>query len=240
MNSRELDKITDLVLDLLKEKGISVSKSGSLQAETGSNASHADSSERSPFKMDPMLIPVFVTGRTAFLTKADMEKCFGGTALTKDESLSHGSRVVFKETVTVCGPDGEISDVHVSCSSDDHSRVELLSGDDLILGIKAPLRLSSDIKCSPGLGIAGPFGSSKLKEGAIIPLRKITLDPPHAKHYGVRTGQVVSVEVSGSRGGIFTNVAVIIEDGLDPVCLLDVNEAGAMCINDKTMVKIVK
>lgn len=233
MNSSELDKIKDTVISLLKEKGISISESGSKQAET-------DCQDRSPFKMDPMLIPVAITDRTVYLSKKDKETCFGGTVLTKDDALSKGSRVIYKETVTVCGPDGDMEDVRVSDASENQSRVELISGDDLSLGIKAPLRLSSDTKCSPGLRIAGPSGSVELEEGAIIPLRKITLDPPHAEHYGLRTGQVVSVEVSGSRGGVFTNVAVVVEEHLDSLCWLDVSEAKSMCISDNAMVKIVK
>ena len=241
MNKAELDKITELVLTLLEEKGVSISKSGSTQAGTGSHGDPAKAAgERSPFKMDPMLIPVLITGRAVFLTKEDTEKLFGKTGLTEDPALSKHGRVVYRETVTVSGPDGDIEDVHVCAGLDSQSQVELLSGDDLVLGIKAPLRLSGDVSGSPSCRIVGPSGDILLEEGAIIPMRKITLDPPHAEHYGVREGQVVSVEVSGSRGGTLANVAVVVRDGADCVCVLDVNEAGAMCVSDASMVKILK
>jgi propanediol utilization protein len=242
MNKAELDRITANIVSLLQERGITVtSKSGSTQAETGSQKGPAKAAAPgSPFKQDPMLVPVLVTGRAAVLCKRDIEKLFGVLALHKDEKLSAGSRVVYQETVNVCGPDGDITDVHVCASDDNKSQVELLSGDNLILGINAPLRLSGDTENSPGIRIVGPSDSLDLKEGAIIPMRKISVDPERASELKLGKGQIVSVEVSGSRGGVLTNVAVLIEDGADGFCHLDENEAKAMCLSQAAMVKILK
>ena len=241
MNKAELDKITEGILSILVRDGfISESKSGSTQAETGSDQGPAEAAApRSPFKKDPMLIPVAVTGRRAILCEKDMKALFG-SELHRDEKLSYGKMVVYQETVNVCGPDGDIRDVHVCASEDNGSQVELLSGDNLILGINAPLRLSGDTENSPGIRIVSAAGSIELAEGAIIPMRKITVDPAHAEHFKLGKGQLVSVEVSGSRGGVLTNVAVVIEDGADCFCHLDENEAGAMCISQASMVKIIK
>lgn len=242
MNKAELDKITEDILSLLRERGvISISNSGSTQAETGSSEGPAEAAApKSPFKMDPMLIPVYITGRRAILCEKDIKALFGNADLHKDENLSVGHIVVYQETVNVCGPDGDIRDVHVCASEGNESQVELLSGDNLILGINAPLRLSGDIENSPGIRIVSSNGSIELKEGAIIPMRKITVDPAHAEHFKLGKGQLVSVEVSGSRGGVLTNVAVVIEDGADCFCHLDENEAGAMCVSQASMVKIIK
>ena len=242
MKQAELDKITADILALLKERGIvSISKSGSTQAETGSSKGPAEAAvPRSPFKKDPMLVPVVITDRAAVLSDEDIRALFGSVSLHKDESLSGGSRVVYQETVNVCGPDGDIKDVHVCAPEDNERQVELLSGDDLILGIKAPLRLSGDTECSPGLRIAGPSGSIELDEGAIIPIRKISVDPERASELKLGKGQVVSVEVSGSRGGVLANVAVVVHEGADGFCHLDKNEAAAMCISPASMVKIRK
>jgi propanediol utilization protein len=242
MKQAELDKITEDVIALLKKSGIvSISKSGSTQAETGSSKGPAEAAvPRSPFKKDPMLVPVVITDRAAVLSDEDIRALFGSVSLHKDESLSGGSRVVYQETVNVCGPDGDIKDVHVCAPEDNERQVELLSGDDLILGIKAPLRLSGDTECSPGLRIAGPSGSIELDEGAIIPIRKISVDPERASELKLGKGQVVSVEVSGSRGGVLTNVAVVVREGADGFCHLDKNEAAAMCISPASMVKIRK
>jgi propanediol utilization protein len=242
MNKAELDKLTDDIISLLKKSGvISESKSGSTQAETGSTKGPAEAAvPRSPFKQDPMLVPVIITDRAAVLSDEDIKALFGSVSLHKDESLSGGSRVVYQETVNVCGPDGDIKDVHVCAPEDNERQVELLSGDDLILGIKAPLRLSGDTENSPGIRIAGPSGSIELDEGAIIPIRKVEVDPAKAAELKLGKGQLVSVEVSGSRGGVLTNVAVIIREGADGFCHLDKNEAAAMCISAASMVKIRK
>ncbi len=242
MRQAELDKITADIIDLLRKSGIvSISKSGSTQAETGSVEGPAKAAvPGSPFKKDPMLVPVLITDRAAVLGDEDIRALFGSISLHKDESLSGGSRVVYQETVNVCGPDGDIRDVHVCAPEDNERQVELLSGDDLILGIKAPLRLSGDTENSPGIRITGPSGSIELDEGVIIPIRKVTVDPELAAKLKLGKGQIVSVEVSGSRGGVLTNVAVIIRDGADGFCHIDKNEAAAMCISPASMVKIRK
>ena len=242
MNKAELDKITEGILSILVRDGfITESKSGSTQAETGSIPGPAEAAApRSPFKRDPMLVPVYVTGRRAVLCEKDIRALFGNTDLHRDESLSSGRMVVYQETVNVCGPDGDIRDVHVCASEDNGSQVELLSGDNLILGINAPLRFTGDTENSPGVRIASTTGSIELAEGAIIPIRKIEITPEKAEELRLSKGQIVSVEVSGSRGGVFTNVAVVIKDTADGFCHLDENEANAMCINRNTMVKIIK
>ena len=242
MNKAELDKITEGILSILVRDGfISESKSGSTQAETGSDQGPAEAAApRSPFKRDPMLLPVYITGRRAVLCEKDMLTLFGTTDLHRDEDLSAGRMVVYQETVNVCGPDGDIKDVHVCASEDKESQVELLSGDNLILGINAPLRLSGDTENSPGIRIASTSGSIELKEGAIIPIRKISISPEKASKLKLSKGQLVSVEVSGSRGGVLTNVAVVIEDEADGFCHLDENEAKAMCLSRASMVKILK
>ena len=242
MNKAELDRITENIIALLNESGVvSISGSGSTQAETGSGKGPAEAAApRSPFKQDPMLVPVCITGRAAVLSSMDIGKLFGASVLHKDNDLSAGSRVVYQETVNVCGPDGDIRDVHVCASEDNGSQVELLSGDNLILGINAPLRFTGDTENSPGVRIASTTGSIELAEGAIIPIRKIEITPEKAEELRLSKGQIVSVEVSGSRGGVFTNVAVVIKDTADGFCHLDENEANAMCINRNTMVKIIK
>ena len=242
MNKAELDKITEGILSILVRDGfISESKSGSTQAETGSDQGPAEAAApRSPFKRDPMLVPVYVTGRRAVLCEKDIRALFGNTDLHRDENLSTGRMVVYQETVNVCGPDGDIRDVHVCASEDNESQVELLSGDDLILGIKAPLRLSGDTENSPGIRIMGPSGSIELDEGVIIPIRKVSIDPERALKLKLGKGQIISVEVSGSRGGVLANVAVDIRDGADGFCHIDKNEAAAMCISAASMVKIRK
>lgn len=241
MNKAELDKITEDVLALLRESGIvSISDSGSTQAETGSDQGPAEAAApRSPFKPDPMLVHVYVTGRRAVLCEKDLKTLFGGS-LHRDEHQCAGSMVVYQETVNVCGPDGDIADVQVCASNDDTSQVELLSGDNLILGINAPLRISGDTENSPGIRIASASGSIELERGAIIPMRKVMVSPEKAAEMHLSKGQIVSAQVSGSRGGVLTNVAVIIEDGADGFCHLDVNEAHALCVNHDTMVKIIK
>ena len=242
MKQAELDKIAADVIALLKKSGIvSKSKSGSTQAETGSVKGPAEAAvPGSPFKKDSLLVPVLITDRAAVLSDEDIRALFGSISLHKDESLSGGSRVVYQETVNVCGPDGDIRDVHVCAPEDNERQVELLSGDDLILGIKAPLRLSGDTENSPGIRIMGPSGSIELDEGVIIPIRKVSIDPERALKLKLGKGQIISVEVSGSRGGVLANVAVDIRDGADGFCHIDKNEAAAMCISAASMVKIRK
>ncbi|MCB7059832.1 propanediol utilization protein, partial [Eggerthella lenta] len=73
--------------------------------------------------------------------------------------------------MTIRGPKGEFERVRILGPVRKQSQIEISKTDSFRLGIKAPIRESGDLTGTPGLEMAGPKGTVKLPQGAIIALR---------------------------------------------------------------------
>lgn len=189
----------------------------------------------------PAGIPVGVSNHHIHLSQADLEALFGaGYQLTPIKDLSQPGQFACKETVTIVGPKGAIEKIRVLGPVRSKTQIEILTSDSFKLGVKAPARLSGDLAGSPGITVVGPKGSVQTTEGLIVAQRHIHMTPQEAAAYGVTDGQIVTIQVEGSRGGCYTNVAIRATNTSALECHLDNDEANAMDINSKTTVKIVK
>ena len=219
MNASDVNKITEIIMEVLKEQGA--------QGGNGGN--------------DDMNIPIGISNRHLHLSQEDLEKCFGkGYELTPIKDLTQPGQFACKETMTICGPKGAIEKVRVLGPVRKASQVELLAADNFKLGIKAPVRISGDIAGSAGVTLVGPKGSVQLEEGAIIAQRHIHMTLADAKKHGVEDGQVVAIEILGDRGGIYNNVTIRANDSSATECHLDMEEANALGVTSKSTLKIIK
>lgn len=195
----------------------------------------------SEVKNDLYEIPVGVSNRHIHLSQEDLNKLFGeGYEMTKLKDLLQPAQFACKETVTIVGPKGPIEKVRILGPVRSKTQVEILKGDCYKLGIGTDARLSGDLQGTPGITIVGPKGSVQTKEGLIIAQRHIHMTPTDAEHFGVYDGQIVSIGIDGSRGGILNNVAIRANDASSLECHIDTEEANAMNANSKTKIKIIK
>lgn len=186
-------------------------------------------------------IPIGISNRHIHLSRSDLDICFGRDyELTPIKDLNQPGQYACKETMTICGPKGAIEKVRVLGPVRENTQVEILAKDNFSLGIKAPLRISGDISSSAGLTLIGPKGSVQLKEGTIIAKRHIHMTKDDAKKYGVVDGQIVSIQISGERGGIYNNVVIRSNDKSATECHLDMEEANAFGITGNSKLKIIK
>ena len=186
-------------------------------------------------------VPVGVSNRHIHLSQADLSSLFGqGYQLTKSKDLSQPGQYACKETVTICGPKGAIEKVRILGPVRSKTQVEVLTGDSFKLGVVSEARLSGDLHGTPGITLIGPKGSVQTTEGLIVAQRHIHMTPEDAQRLGVHDGQVVSIEVSGSRGGIYNNVAVRANDASALECHIDTEEANAMNLNSLSKITITK
>lgn len=196
---------------------------------------------QSPAAEDSLDIPIGISNRHIHLSQADMDALFGpGYQMTKIKDLSQPGQYACKETVTICGPKGAIEKVRILGPVRGKTQAELLAGDCFKLGIAAPSRLSGDLQGTPGLTIVGPKGSVQTSEGAIVAQRHIHMTPQDAQRFGVCDGDIVSIQVEGPRGGLYSNVAVRANDASALECHLDTEEANAMSLNSLSKIKIIK
>ena len=180
--------------------------------------------------VDAVLGSLFVeleaSGRHVHVTKEQAHTLFGHP-LTPQRPLSQPGQYLAKERVTVVGPKGEFTDVAVLGPERKAGQVEISLTDARHLGIEAPVRLSGDVKNSPGILLRGARGCVTLEEGVIAAQRHIHLTPEDAKTFGVWDKQTVKLQTYTARPVIFEDVAVRISPDFASYVHLDYDEANA-------------
>ena len=173
-----------------------------------------------------ILVPLEASGRHVHITKEQAMILFGH-GLTPERPLSQPGQYLSKERLTVVGPKGEFKNVAVLGPERKEAQVEISLTDGKTLGIQPPVRLSGDVKNSPGCTLAGPRGSIVLDRGVIAAQRHIHLTPEDGKRFGVSDKQVVKLQTFTERPAVFEEVVVRINPDFAAAVHLDYDEANA-------------
>lgn len=186
-------------------------------------------------------VPVGVSARHVHLTQEHVETLFGkGYELTKKKELM-GGQFAANEVVTIVGLKlRAIENVRVLGPVRSSSQVEISATDAVRLGIKAPVRLSGDIRDSASVAVVGPKGVLYLEEGCIVAKRHIHMAPNDARAAGVSDGDIVSVKVDNDRGTVFHQVPVRVDESFTLEMHIDTDEANAARISTGQIVSIMK
>ena len=185
-------------------------------------------------------VRVGVSARHIHLSRADMDILFGkGAELTPMKDLM-GGQYAAKETVTIIGLKlRAIENVRILGPLRKQTQVEVSATDCIRLGVKAPVRLSGDLKGSAPITIIGPKGAVTIQEGCIVALRPIHMSPADAAAYGVKDKQVVRVQMGGERGGYLDNVPVRVDPSFTTEMHIDTDEANALGIHNGMELSII-
>src|SRR5579872_79542 len=111
------------------------------------------------------VLTVQTSSRHMHVCREDMDVLFGpGSELTFDRPLYQEGNFAAREMVTIVGPRNRlISNLRILGPMRKQSQVELAFTDAIMLGIDdIPIRLSGDIKGTPGAIIIGPKGVVEL------------------------------------------------------------------------------
>jgi len=197
--------------------------------------------EGGDIKQQDYSIPVGISNRHIHLSRNDVNALFGeGYPLTKTKDLSQPGQYACQETLTICGPKGAIENVRILGPERQKSQVEILKTDCFKLGLKAPVKLSGELRGTPGITLVGPKGSILLGQGVIIAQRHIHMSPEDAQRFGVRDGELVTIQISGLRGGMYSNVAIRANTASQLECHIDTDEANAMELAPTSKITLVK
>ena len=173
-----------------------------------------------------VFVPLEASGRHVHVTKAQAQQLFGHD-LTPERPLSQPGQYLCRERVTVVGPKGELKQVAVLGPVRKEAQVEISLSDGRVLGLQPPVRLSGDVKSSPGCRLVGEKGTVELDSGVIAALRHIHLTPEDGVRFGVEDGQVVRLQTFTERPVIFEEVTVRISPDFAAAVHLDFDEANA-------------
>jgi propanediol utilization protein len=176
--------------------------------------------------MGRIFVPLEASGRHVHVTAQQAQTLFGH-GLTPERDLSQPGQYLARERVTVIGPKGEFSKVAVLGPERKEAQVEISLTDGRSLGIQPPVRLSGDVKNSPGCVLRGPAGTVKLEQGVICAKRHIHLTPEEGRRFGVADKQTVKLQTFTSRPAVFEDVVVRINPDFAGAVHLDYDEANA-------------
>lgn len=186
-------------------------------------------------------VPVGVSNRHVHLSEEALERLFGpGYQLTKMKDLSQPGQFAAVETVTLVGPKRTMEGVRILGPARSLTQVEISRTDGFFLGVHPPVRLSGDIKGTPGITIVGPKGQITIEEGVIVAARHIHMTPADAARFGVKDGELVSVIADTGRPVIFRDVVIRVRDDFALDFHIDIDEANAAFLNTGDVATVVR
>lgn len=185
-----------------------------------------------------LFVPLEASGRHVHVTK-EQAQCLFGHELTPKRPLSQPGQYLANERVTVIGPKGRFENVAVLGPERKEAQVEISLTDGRALGVQPPVRLSGDVKNSPGTVLEGPRGRVEIRQGVIAAKRHIHMTPEDAARMGVRDKQDVSLQVFTDRPLTFQDVTVRVSRDFATYVHLDYDEANACGFQNEDLGRIL-
>jgi putative phosphotransacetylase len=187
-------------------------------------------------------LAVHASARHMHVSREHLDILFGpGHELTVDRPLYQEGNYAAAETVTLVGPRRRlISNLRILGPMRKESQVELAFTDAISLGIDVPVRLSGDIKNTPGCFIMGPKGMVELKYGVIRAAIHVHMNPQEASHFGVKQGDMMRLRVGGDAGVTFNRVHVRIDPKSRLNVHMDTDEANACGLHLAKEIELLK
>jgi len=173
-----------------------------------------------------LFVELEASGRHVHLTTEQAAILFGH-GLTEKRPLSQPGQFLAQERVTLVGPKGKLSNVAVLGPERPAGQAEISLTDGVSLGIRPPVRLSGDVKGTPGITVEGPAGTIVMDEGVIAAQRHIHMTPEDAALQNVKDGDTVRLRTMTTRPVIFEDVAIRVSPKFRTYVHLDYDEANA-------------
>lgn len=195
-------------------------------------------------------ILVETSARHVHVTQETLEILFGkGHELEVRKMLSQPGQFASTDKVEVIGynakdPAGPRPSAKLSILGPvrKSNQVEVSFTDARTLGLSAPVRESGDIAGSGKCTLRGPAGSVDLEEGVIIAKRHIHMTPEDAVNFGVKNGEIVTVEVDTGKGRktLFGDTVIRVSPKFALAMHIDTDECNASSAFGEVYGRIVK
>jgi propanediol utilization protein len=190
----------------------------------------------------PMLV-VNSSARHMHISPESLEILFGpGAKLTVHKMLYQEGQFASQQTVTMVGPRKRIiPNLRILGPCRSLTQIELSITDSVQLGIDVPVRMSGDIKDTPGAYIMGPKGMLEMKNGVIRAARHVHMSPEDASFYGVKHLDKITLKVTASGCTTrFDELLVRVDPTFKLEVHIDTDEANACDLEHASKVELVK
>ena len=189
----------------------------------------------------PNPLVVNISARHVHLTDEHVQTLFGKPGLTPDKPLYQDGFYAAEETVAIVGPRRRmIPNIRVLGPCRGDSQVELAFTDAISLGLDIPVRLSGDLKGTPGCVLVGPAGVVELKSGVIRAMRHVHMGPADLKYYGVGQGDKLNLRVvSPGCTTVLEDLVVRAGENIKLEVHIDTDEGNAVHLEQATKVELL-
>lgn len=190
----------------------------------------------------PNPLVVNVSARHCHLTSDAVEALFGpGHKLQVHKWLYQDGHFAAKETVTLIGPRSRIiSNLRILGPCRTLNQVELAYTDAIALGFDIPLRVSGNIRDTPGCMLMGPAGFFEMPQGVIRAARHVHMSPGDVEFYGVKAGQMMHLRIGGPCAISFDELLVRMDPSVKLEVHIDTDEGNACNLLPETPCELIK
>lgn len=189
----------------------------------------------------PKLV-VNISARHMHVTQETLEILFGkGAQLTPYRPLYQDGYFASEQTVTIIGPRHRtIPNLRILGPTRPEDQIELSFTDGIAMGLDLPVRMSADIKDTPGCIVMGPKGHVELKEGLIRAMRHAHMHTDDATYYGVKNGDMMRLHIDGDCPTTYDNIICRVSEKVKLEVHLDTDEGNAANLTNARGVELVK
>ncbi|MCY2968910.1 MAG: phosphate propanoyltransferase [Planctomycetota bacterium] len=191
----------------------------------------------------PNPLVVNISARHVHLSQEDLEVLFGkGAQLEIQKDLYQVGYFAAKQTVAVVGPRRRmLPEVRVLGPCRGASQVELAFTDGISLGIDLPVRISGDLRDTPGCLLVGPKGVVELQSGVIRAMRHVHMGPADLAYYGVKDGEKMNLRIeSPGCATVLEDLTVRAGKEIRLEVHVDTDEGNAVNLEKATKVELLK
>lgn len=175
-----------------------------------------------------MRVPIWISNRHIHLGKSDAEKLFWVWHEFKIlKNLSQPWQYACEEVVSIVWPRWTINKVRVLWPFRKDTQVEISISDAFVLGVQPVIKISGDLKGTPGVKVVWPVGEIEISHWVIVAQRHLHITVADAQAYWLKDKDVIKVKTQWPRWLIFDNVSVRVRDDYALDMHIDIEEANA-------------
>ena len=183
------------------------------------------------------------SARHMHISPENLEALFGpGAKLTVHKWLYQEGQFASEQTVTLIGPRRRvIPNLRILGPCRNLTQIELAITDAIQLGVDLPVKMSGDIKGTPGGYVMGPKGMLEMKDGLIRAARHVHMSPADATFYGVKHLDRITLKVASPACNTrFDDLIVRVDPSFKLEVHMDTDEANACDLERATKVELFK
>ena len=183
------------------------------------------------------------SARHMHISPENLETLFGaGAKLTVHKWLYQEGQFASEQTVTLIGPRRRvIPNLRILGPCRNLTQIELAITDAIQLGVDIPVRMSGDIKGTPGGYVMGPKGMLEMNDGIIRAARHVHMSPADAKFYSVKHLDRITLKVTSPYCNTrFDDLIVRVDPSFKLEVHMDTDEANACDLERATKVELFK